>query len=167
MDSGKHLYQIVPRLILEYVPRGAGAQGAEEMAVVVKDGGDHRQHVLVSGAQLRDQIGSGSVGEAEVDQRDFGCVLRAGLATGRQVPGFALQAALYSGNGAAALGALGAAGAATYAFSGYVALTSTQRDQPICAGATRSSPALRATEPLRRRRTSKASYSMISARWDC
>ena len=46
----------------------------------------------------------------------------------------ALQAALYSGNGAAAVGALGAAGAATQAFSGYVALTSTQRDQPICAG---------------------------------
>ena len=46
----------------------------------------------------------------------------------------ALHAALYSGNGAAAVGALGAAGAATQVFSSYSALTSTQREQPICAG---------------------------------
>ena len=46
----------------------------------------------------------------------------------------ALQAALYSGNGAAAVGALGAAGAATQAWSSYTALTSAQREQPICAG---------------------------------
>lgn len=46
----------------------------------------------------------------------------------------ALHAALYSGNGAAAVGALGAAGSAAQAFSSYSALTSTQREQPICAG---------------------------------
>lgn len=46
----------------------------------------------------------------------------------------ALHAALYSGNGAAAVGALGAAGSAAQVFSSYSALTSTQREQPICAG---------------------------------
>ena len=47
----------------------------------------------------------------------------------------ALQAALYSGNGAAAVGALGAAGPRRrQAFASYQALTSTQREQPICAG---------------------------------
>ena len=46
----------------------------------------------------------------------------------------ALQAALYSGNGAAAVGALGAAGSAAQVVSSYSALTSTQREQPICAG---------------------------------
>ena len=46
----------------------------------------------------------------------------------------ALTGAMYSGNGAAAVGALGAASAATSAFASYQTLTSDGREAPICAG---------------------------------